>query len=179
MKKYINVMHYATEIMQELAKGVLVTTKSGEKINAMSISWGTIGIEWGKPIFTIFLRETRFTCKQLEESPEFTINIPYKKRNQEIIKICGTTSGQNIDKIKKAGLTLIAADKISAPGIKECPLTLECRIIHKQEQIEKSMPKHIKEDLCPQALNISNFDANKDYHTAYYGEILASYIIED
>lgn len=37
MKKEINVLDYATEIMQALKKGVLLTTKHGKKINTMTI----------------------------------------------------------------------------------------------------------------------------------------------
>lgn len=149
MKKEIDVMNYATEIMKELKKGVLITTKASEKINSMAISWGTLGIEWENPVFTIFLREGRFTCEQLEKVPEFTVNIPYGKRNQEIIKICGTKSGHDTDKVKEANLTLVESNKISAPGIKELPLTFECRIIHKQDQIEKVCRNTSKRNYAP------------------------------
>ena len=57
MKRKINVFDYAKEIMLAVEKGVLLTTKSKEKINTMSISWGTLGIEWNKPIFTAFIRK--------------------------------------------------------------------------------------------------------------------------
>lgn len=65
-------------------KGVLLTTKTDEKVNSMVISWGTLGIEWAKPIFTVFVRENRFTKHQLDKNPEFTINIPigeFDKKN--------------------------------------------------------------------------------------------------
>lgn len=58
MKREINVFDYAKEIMFAVEKGVLITTKSGEKVNTMSISWGTLGIEWNRPIFTTFVRES-------------------------------------------------------------------------------------------------------------------------
>lgn len=60
MKKEIEVFDYATEIMKAVKKGVLVTTKVGDKVNSMTVSWGTIGIEWGKPIFTIFCKREPF-----------------------------------------------------------------------------------------------------------------------
>ncbi len=67
MKKEIQVFDYATEIMKALEKGILLTTKADDKVNTMTISWGTLGIEWGKPIFTVFVRENRFTKQQLEK----------------------------------------------------------------------------------------------------------------
>lgn len=52
MKKEIEVFDYANEIMKSIKTGVLITTKAGDKVNSMTISWGTLGIEWGKMIFT-------------------------------------------------------------------------------------------------------------------------------
>ena len=69
MKKEIQVFDYANEIMKAIKTGVLLTTKADGKVNSMTISWGTLGIEWGKPIFTVFIRENRFTKKQLEKNP--------------------------------------------------------------------------------------------------------------
>ena len=66
MKEKIEVFDYAKDILKALQKGVLLTTKTEEKVNSMVISWGTLGIEWGKPIFTVFVRKNRFTKKQLE-----------------------------------------------------------------------------------------------------------------
>ena len=51
MKKKIDVLEHAAVIMKALSKGVLLTTKAGDKVNSMTISWGMLGIEWGKPIF--------------------------------------------------------------------------------------------------------------------------------
>lgn len=97
MKQEIQVLDYASEIMKNLKTGVLLTTKAGDKINTMTISWGTLGIEWAKPIFTVFVRENRFTRQLLEQNPEFTISIPQgdfdKKflvvaaRKQDVIQI--------------------------------------------------------------------------------------------
>ena len=35
---------------------------------AMTIGWGALGVEWGEPIFIVFVREGRFTRKLLDES---------------------------------------------------------------------------------------------------------------
>lgn len=60
MKKEIEVFDYTNEIMKALKTGVLLTTKADDKVNSMTISWGTLGIEWSRPIFTVFVRENRF-----------------------------------------------------------------------------------------------------------------------
>lgn len=179
MKKEINVFDYASDIMKALQSGVLLTTKAGDKVNSMTISWGTLGIEWGRPIFTVFVREHRFTKEQLEKNGEFTINIPVGAFNKKILGVCGSNSGRNMDKIKELGLTLAEPDVISVPAVKELPLTLECRVINKQFQSPEAMMIDHKEKFYPQNVDSSNPMANKDYHTAFCGEIVSAYIITD
>ena len=178
MKKEIEVFDYANEIMKALKTGVLLTTKADGKVNSMTISWGTLGIEWSKPIFTVFVRENRFTKLQLEKNPEFTINIPHGTFDKKILGICGTKSGHTMDKIKELNLTLETPDKISVPAIKELPLTLECRLVYKQKQDAHEITEENKKTFYPQDVDSSFHGANKDFHTAYYGEIVSAYIIE-
>lgn len=90
MKKEIEVFDYAKEITQAIGKGILLTTKAGDKVNTMTIGWGTLGVEWATPIFTVFVRENRFTKQLLEKNPEFTINIPYGEVDKQILSVCGT-----------------------------------------------------------------------------------------
>ena len=178
MKKGIQVFDYASEIMKAVKTGVLLTTNSDDKVNSMTISWGTLGIEWGKPIFTVFVRENRFTKEQLDKNPEFTINIPMGEFNKKILGFCGTKSGHNIDKISELNLTLESPDKISVPAIKELPLTLECKVVYKQEQDRNEICEETKKVFYPQDVDSSYHGANKDFHTAYYGEIVSAYIVE-
>ncbi|MDO5407899.1 MAG: flavin reductase family protein [Eubacteriales bacterium] len=178
MKRHINVFDYTKEILTALQSGVLLTTKVGDKVNTMTISWGTLGIEWAKPIFTVFVRENRFTRQQLEQNPEFTINIPFGAYDKKILGVCGTKSGRNVDKIKELGLTLTEPEQISVPGIRQLPLTLECRIVYKQTQDPAAITPENNAKFYPQDVDSSFHSANKDYHTAYYGEIVAAYIEE-
>lgn len=153
MKREIEVFDYANEIMKALKTGVLLTTKADDKVNSMTISWGTLGIEWSKPIFTVFVRENRFTKHQLERNPEFTINIPHGVFDKKILGICGTKSGYSIDKIKELNLTLEAPNRVSVPAIKELPLTLECRVIYKQKQDEHEVTEENRKAFYPQDID--------------------------
>ncbi|MGG7178452.1 flavin reductase family protein [Clostridium paraputrificum] len=178
MKKEIEVFDYASEIMKAVKSGVLVTTKVGDKVNSMTVSWGTLGIEWGKAIFTIFVREHRFTKEQLDKNPEFTVNIPVGNFNKKILGLCGTKSGRDIDKISELNLSLEESKSISVPGIKELPLTLECKVIYKQKQDKNQITEENLKACYPQDVDSSFHGANKDFHIAYYGEIVNAYIIE-
>ncbi len=178
MKKKINVTEYATEIMTALSKGVLLTTKAGEKVNSMTISWGMLGIEWGKPLFVTVVRESRFSKEMLEQNAEFTINIPMGEYDKQIMGVCGSKSGRDMDKIKELNLTLEDPEVISVPGIRELPLTLECKVVYKQLQELSILSEEDREKFYPQTIPSEDRLANRDYHIAFYGEIVDAYIIE-
>ena len=178
MKKEIKVFDYGTEILKAVQTGVLLTTKAGDKVNTMTISWGTLGIEWSRPIFTCFIREGRFTRSQLDANPEFTVNIPYGEFNKAILGFCGSKSGRDSDKIAEMGLTLVESEKISVPAIKELPLTLECRVVYRQLQDKAAVPPDFQQAFYPEAVDGTFHGANRDYHVAYYAEIVSAYILE-
>ena len=117
MKEKINVFEKAPEILTNLPKGVLLTTKAGDRVNTMTIGWGTLGVEWSKTIFTIYIRQNRFTHEHLAKNPEFTVNIPVGAFDRSILGKAGTTSGHDGDKIEKIGLTLEDPEVISVPGL--------------------------------------------------------------
>lgn len=173
MKRKVNVWDYAGHILEQTGKGVLLTTKADGRPNSMTIGWGTLGIEWGKPICTVFVRESRYTKELLEKNGEFTINVPMGEIDKKILSVCGTKSGRDMDKFAELGLTEEAPETISVPAIKELPLTLECKVIYKQDQDPAAIAP--ENDTRYYAKGTPN---EGDYHTAYYGQILSAYIVE-
>ncbi|NMC56346.1 MAG: flavin reductase family protein [Eubacteriaceae bacterium] len=178
MRQEIEAFDYANDILKAVKTGVLLTTKADDKVNCMTISWGMLGIEWGKPIFTVFIRENRHTKSLLDKNGEFTISVPYGEYDKKILNFCGTTSGRDTDKIKELDLTLVTPSVISVPAIKELPLTLECKVIYKQKQDENAVTQENKIKYYPQYVDGFFCGANRDYHTAYYAEIVSAYIIK-
>ena len=87
MKEFISPFDYAHVILNAVKKGVLLTTKDGETVNTMSISWGTLGIQWGLPIFTVFVRGCRHTAKLLDASGEFTVNIALVEGTEPVLGV--------------------------------------------------------------------------------------------
>ena len=168
MKKMLNSFDCAGQICEAMKKGILLTTKAGDKVNTMTIGWGTIGVEWGKPIFIGFVRESRYTKTLLDQNPQFTINVPMGGDVKEILKVCGTKSGRDMDKFAAMNLTAAEPEVISVPGIQELPLTLECKVIYKQEQNPAAI----------EAVSLQRYYPEGDFHTAYYGEIVSAYILE-
>ncbi len=177
MKELIDPFEYAPVILGNLRRGILLTSSLNGKVNSMTIGWGTMGIEWGVPLFTVFVRENRFTRSLLEQNPEFTINCPLDEGGRKITAFMGTKSGRDMDKIAAMGLHLEPAEQISTPGIVEFPLTLECRVVYAQKQDLSRIQRRFRDVCYPQHVDGSAPLANRDCHTAYYGEIVASYII--
>lgn len=179
MKKTVNAFDYAGDICKALPKGILLTTKLEDQVNTMTIGWGTIGIEWGKPIFMVYVRESRYTKQLLDQTGEFTVNVPMGEIDPKILGFCGTKSGRDVDKIRQLGLTLEQPEVISVPGIRELPLTLECRVIYKQKQELDAIRTDLMEKYYPQDVSDPRASRNRDVHTAYYGEIVNAYLIEE
>lgn len=174
MKRKVELWDEAGHILSNVGKGVLLTVAAEGKVNTMTIGWGTLGIQWGKPIFIAFVRESRYTKELLDKNPEFTVNIPYGQYDKTILSICGTRSGRDMDKIEALGLTLEEPQTISVPGIRQLPLTLECKVIYRQDQD----PQAINEENTLRYYPIPEGWDKGDYHTAYYGQITAAYVIE-
>ena len=146
--------------------GAFLTVKSGEKINTMTISWGNVGFEWNKPMFTILVRESRYTHDLLENSDNFTVSIPLCKDLNNALAVCGSKSGRNINKFEECNLTLEKSKKVDTPIIGECELHYECKIVYKQ----KMNPEFLSKDI------VESYFVNGDYHTLYHGEIVATYM---
>ena len=176
MKEKINVTDYANLITKMLPKGILLNT-SGDKFNSMVIGWGHLGTLWGKPTFHVYVRQGRYTKPQLDKTGEFTISVPLEKIDPAINRILGGQSGYNIDKVKEAGLELEEAEVIGTPGIRQYPLTIECRVLYAQDQDLAKIPADIRERTYPQDVPGTEPLANRDFHTMYVGEIVDAYII--
>lgn len=168
-KRKIDLSECAGAIVKSFNPGILITTKNGGKVNSMTIGWGTLGVIWEKQVFVAYVRDSRYTRHMLDNNPEFTINVPVGDYNKKILGVCGSKSGRDTDKIEVAGLTLVEPEIIGVPGLKELPLTLECRVLYRQQQVDDQL----SEELRKQFYTIEQGD-----HIAYYGEIVAAYVIE-
>jgi flavin reductase (DIM6/NTAB) family NADH-FMN oxidoreductase RutF len=146
-------------------KGAFLTTKAGDKTNTMTISWGSIGFVWGKPMFTVLIRNSRHTHGIIEKAKEFTVSVPVKDNLKKELAVCGTKSGRDIDKFKECNLELQDGKDISTPVIKGCGAHYECKVMYKHD---------MSPNLLDESLDKSCY-GDKDYHTIYFGEIVNYY----
>ena len=136
----------------------LLSCRSGGKSNAMTVSWGGLGVLWNKPVATVYVRPTRYTFELLEKEETFSLCF-FGAEQKDALKLCGSKSGRDVDKISVAGLTEISD---IAPYFEEASLVLLCKKIYTD---------HIK----PENFLEETIDQNypkKDYHKIYVGEIV-------
>lgn len=105
---------------------VLVSCGTPDKPNAITVAW--TGIVNSHPAMTyVSLRSERHSHKLISESQEFVINLVTRDLVRRTDQ-CGVYSGKNCDKFKKFNLTAEEAFNVSAPLIKESPISIECKV---------------------------------------------------
>ena len=116
----------------------LLTAGNKEKFNSMTISWGSMGTLWHKPIITVYVKPTRYTYEFLKESEYFTVAF-FGNEYQKMLGMMGSVSGRNIDKIKEANLT----PKYLENGItfEQANETFICKKIYMEQMNKEKFPK--------------------------------------
>ncbi|NLP41310.1 MAG: flavin reductase family protein [Veillonellaceae bacterium] len=162
--KEVTYNEYADKALEILSNGAFLTTAHDGKVNTMTIGWGSVSYIWGKPVMMVMVRESRYTHDLIEKSGEFTVSLPFKDMKKKL-NFCGAKSGREVDKIAVTELTTAPGQKVSTPVIADCGLTYECKIVYKQVMDEAGLDPEYKQ----------KWYAQGDYHTLYYGEIVACY----
>jgi len=98
------------------------------KPNVSTISEGGV-ICNHPPRLSISVARGHFSNRQIKETGEFVINVPSETHIWES-DACGCVSGRKKDKFELTGLTLIPSLVVKVPSIKECPVNIECKVIH-------------------------------------------------
>lgn len=81
------------------------------------------------PMVMIGIVPKRYSFELIKETQDYSINIP-KQEHLEAVLICGSKSGRDVNKFEVAGLTPKKALKITSYLIEECPVNLECKVVH-------------------------------------------------
>jgi flavin reductase (DIM6/NTAB) family NADH-FMN oxidoreductase RutF len=145
----------------EFRRGALLIAGDQQRSNLMTVSWGFAGAMWNKPVWIAVVRPTRYSSSLLKMTKSFSVNF-LSSEYREQLALCGTRSGQNLDKWTACGFSQVAGRTIPTPSIECASLILECRVLHEQKLDASGF-------LLPE---IVTFYPQKDYHNMYFGEIL-------
>ena len=95
-------MNPFTKIGKEWA---LLTAGNKQESNTMTISWGGVGVFWGKNVVYVFVRDSRYTKELIDAGDFFSLTF-VSDQYRDALNYCGSHSGRNEDKIANAGLTV-------------------------------------------------------------------------
>ena len=142
---------------------MLITAGTADHCNTMTASWGGLGVLWGEPTATIYVRPQRYTKEFIDREEYFTLSFFGSDYRKELA-LCGAKSGRELDKTRECGFT-VACGEGGAPYFEQARLVLVCRKQYTQDMDPNAMPAAVKEKWYP----------NKDYHTMYVGQIVEVY----
>ena len=132
------------------------------KMNLMTISWGSIGELWGKPIFIVYVSTSRYTHQFMEENDYFTVtHFPESMRPQ--LSYLGRASGRNEDKVAGAGLT-VEFTELGNPIYAEADLAIECKKIYAQQFDANLLPQEQRDWYEQSGLGIHYMDIGEILH---------------
>jgi flavin reductase (DIM6/NTAB) family NADH-FMN oxidoreductase RutF len=127
---------------------VLVGALVNGKPNFMTAAWCGIAAAT-PPAISVSVQQARFTLEGISANSTFSINIPSADLVEKV-DYCGIYSGHKID---KSQIFKVDYGKLNtAPLIQECPVNLECQVIH--------------------SLDLGS-------HILFIGEIIETYVNED
>ena len=98
------------------------------KANFMAAAWSGIANST-PPMLTVALQHHRYTLKGIKENGMFSVNVPSAAQAKET-DYCGIVPGSKEDKVAVCGFTIFRGKLKAAPMIEECPVNLECRVVH-------------------------------------------------
>ncbi|MBP3339917.1 MAG: flavin reductase [Lachnospiraceae bacterium] len=135
---------------------MLVSATKDGKTNAMTASWGGLGVMWGKNVAFVFIRESRYTKEFVDASDKMILSF-FSEDYRKMLGYMGTVSGRTEDKIEKAGLTLTENNTFE-----QAKLTMVCKKLFASEMKAEDF--------------VSNEELDKwykdgDMHTMYVVEI--------
>ena len=139
----------------------VLSAGKGEKINAMTVSWGGLGVLWGKNVGFIFVRDSRYTKEFIDHGDTFSLTFFPKDFHKTPLKYLGSVSGRDENKIAAAHLGIDYSDGI--PYIDDGNFVITFRKL--------SATRITADDFIDPTID-DTFYKDKDYHTMYVGEIL-------
>ena len=138
---------------------MLLGASADGRVNAMTASWGGMGVLWNKNVVFVFLRPQRFTKTLVDKAEYFSLSF-FGEEARGMLTYMGRVSGRDEDKIAAQGLNFDPVN--GAPVFEKAQTTLICRKLYRQTLDEKCF--------IDGTIAEKNYPA-KDWHDVYVAEI--------
>ena len=107
---------------------LLVGASVNDKPNFMAVAWS--GIANGEPpMISVAIRHQRYTLRGIRQNMTFSVNVPSTNIVRET-DYCGIASGDKVDKVEVCRFKVFYGQLNNAPLIEQCPINLECKVVH-------------------------------------------------
>lgn len=153
----------------------LVTAGNIDRFNGCTVGWGSMGNIWSKagsvkPVMTVYVFPSRYTCEFLKENNTFTVSF-FTKEYRKSLLYMGTHSGRDENKVKAARLTPISIG--NSVGYKEAEQTFICKKLYQHNFVKEDLSEEICEYYQSNP-RIYPLDENNHWQTHYMfiGEII-------
>jgi len=160
---------YLKEFTTSSLPGIL---SAGDKngYNSMLIEWGSMGVAWRRPIFTVYVKPERYTHDFLVKGKIFTVSI-FNKKYKKKMSIYGVKSGRDVNKEELAGTHIQFLDD-GGITFEEADEVFVCKIVAKA---------YIKDgELDPEIIEMFKKNlklyTSTSAHTLFVGEIIGHYL---
>lgn len=137
----------------------LVTAGTKEDFNTMTVSWGSMGTLWSRPIVTVYVKPCRYTYKYMNESDYFTVSF-FDEKYRDDLKILGTRSKRDGDKLSLTKLHPMSFNE--GIGFREADCIILCKKIYYQDLDIDKIPSDI----------VDHYYKVEDQHRIYIGEVI-------
>ena len=139
---------------------LIVATRPDGSYNMMTASWGTMGTLWGESVCTVYIRPQRYTYGFAEEGTKMSLCF-FDDSHREVLGICGTKSGRDIDKTAVCGLTPLRTDDGTVYFEEATDVFL----------LKKLYAQDLEEDAFLDKAPLAYYEA-RDFHRAYVCKVL-------
>lgn len=105
---------------------VLVSSHHRGESDVMTLGWHVV-LAFSPSLIGLMISGGNHSHDLIRASGECVVNLPTTALTDTVVGI-GNTSGADIDKFARFGLTAEPAEIVAAPLIRECPANFECRL---------------------------------------------------
>ena len=150
----------------------ILSAGTKEHYNSMAIEWGSIGVSWKLPIFTVYVKDERYTYEFMQTTEIFTVSIINKKIYKKFA-VYGTKSGRDINKEEVAGTHIKFLDN-GGITFDEAEEVFVCKMLGKAYIEDENSYPGLK----------AFYEKQKKYfktmkpHALFIGEIIEHYVRE-
>lgn len=166
---------YKENIFSELTNKNAILTAGDNKIgyNCLTVSWGGIGVLWGRDVAYVFVRKSRHTYSFLERSENVTLSF-LDEQYKDSVQYIGTHSGKTEDKVKAAKLSFTYDPDYGGAYITQCSYCFKMKKLYALDIPYENLPKEIQKKYYPTldihtmfVCEIKQFLATEDYYAIH------------